>query len=75
VWWEAAQQLALQLSSEHAALTPYWQGQAYMALGYPEQAQQAFHTALRQHLFYPARQDAISRLTGLASGGTASLAC
>jgi TolA-binding protein len=71
-WWERAHHLALQLSSDHAALSHYWQGKADLALGHPERAQKAFHTALLRHLFHPARRDAISRLDALSSDWTAS---
>jgi len=71
-WWERAYHLALQLSSDHAALSHYWQGKADLALGHPERAQKAFHTALRRHLFHPARQDAISWLDALSSDWTVS---
>jgi TolA-binding protein len=74
-WWETTQHLALQLSSDHAALGHYWQGKACLALGHPERARQAFQTALRQHLFYPARQDATSRLGALSSDWKACKAC
>jgi RNA polymerase sigma factor (sigma-70 family) len=74
-WWERAQHLALQLSSDHMALAHYWQGKTCLALGHSEQAQQAFQTALHQHLFYPARRDAISRLDALIGGETAAKAC
>jgi len=73
-WWERARHLALQLNSDHAALAHYWQGKACLALGHPERAQQAFHTALRQHLLCPARQDAASRLDALSSGWKVSKA-
>jgi RNA polymerase sigma factor (sigma-70 family) len=71
-WWERAYPLAVQLSSDHMALAHYWQGKASLALGHLEQAQQAFQTALHQHLFYPARGDAISWLDSLSSGWTGS---
>ena len=74
-WWERAHHLALQLSSDHMALAHYWQGKACLALGHSEQAQQAFQAALHQHLFHPARQDAISWLDALSSGWTAAKAC
>jgi hypothetical protein len=57
------------------ALAHYWQGKACLALGHSEQAQQAFQTALHQHLFYPARRDAISRLDTLTGGESAAKAC
>ena len=65
-WWEQAHHLALQLSCSNAALAHYWQGKACLALGDPARAQQAFHTALRQHLYFPARQDAAAWLDALA---------
>jgi len=68
--WERAHHLALQLSSDHAALSHYWQGKAGLALGHSEQAQQAFQAALHQHLFYPARRDATARPDALTSGRT-----
>jgi RNA polymerase sigma factor (sigma-70 family) len=68
-WWALSYHAALQLSSDHAALSHYWQGKAGLALGHSEQAQQAFQTALHQHLFYPARRDATAWLDTLTGGG------
>jgi RNA polymerase sigma factor (sigma-70 family) len=57
-WWTQAIHLADQLRPSQPALAHYWQGKALLALGQAANACHALQMALRQHLFYPARQEA-----------------
>jgi tetratricopeptide (TPR) repeat protein len=67
-WWEEALCLTQQLMSFNLPLAHYWRGKAFAALGDQNSARQAFHLALRQHLFYPARQEIVDALRVLEFG-------
>ncbi|MDH3601758.1 MAG: tetratricopeptide repeat protein, partial [Candidatus Tectomicrobia bacterium] len=74
MWWEEAQRLASRLITKRSALGHYWLGKAWSALERPDLARRALQTALRQHLFYPARQDAITLLAAQSKDGLRSTA-
>jgi len=70
-WWQEAARHATELihpdvekaSGASLAMAHYWQGRALEGLGEFETAMQAYQTALDHHLLYPARQDALNRLS------------
>ncbi|MGB0386840.1 MAG: sigma-70 family RNA polymerase sigma factor [Ardenticatenaceae bacterium] len=70
-WWQEAARRAPELiptdlekaSGASLAMAHYWQGRALEGLGEFEMAMQAYQTALDHHLLYPARQDALNRLS------------
>ncbi len=57
-WCTQALHLSQQLMTANPARAHYWQGRAYIVLSQTERAREAFRSALRHHLFYPARQEA-----------------
>ncbi|WP_089722213.1 tetratricopeptide repeat protein, partial [Candidatus Entotheonella palauensis] len=57
-WCTQALQLTQELMTTNPASASYWQGRAYVILSQEEHARKALRAALRQHLFYPARQEA-----------------
>lgn len=70
-WWQEAARRAPELiqpnikkpSGTSLPMAHYWQGRVLEGLGCFDAAMQRYQTALDHHLLYPARQDALNRLS------------